>query len=130
MSDHALLHTPACTACGACCVCEHGAAWYVELTHREAETGPFSPTGAHHAATICQTFGGSDVYGLRTKQVVVQHGALAGRHLCVCTFLEGSVLAETSCAIYPRRPEACVGFRRGGPGCVAVLSRLGKLVLA
>jgi Fe-S-cluster containining protein len=130
MSDHALLHTPACIACGACCVCEHGAAWYVELTRHEAETGPFSCGGAHHAATIRQTFAGIEVAGLRTKQVVVQHGALAGRSLCVCAFLEGEPGVDVRCAIYPSRPEACVGFRRVGPGCVAVLTRLGKSVLA
>ena len=102
---------PLCTECGACCVCEHGSAWYVELTREEVRQGRFSS-----ANTLTQTFAADTVVGLRTKWVGPR---------CVCTHLQGETLVSVHCAIYNERPDACRQFRRGGPGCKAVLARAG-----
>jgi uncharacterized protein len=87
-----------CRSCGACCVPEITAPFYVHVVPADARRLTLRWRERHLARE-----------SLLTKVDPV------GR--CVCVALRGTVGRRVSCTIYPRRPTACRRLRRGSAEC-------------
>jgi hypothetical protein len=103
-----------CRSCGVCCVSLDEADCYCDVTVDDMER--LGDAFVRRHVMLARPFdllasaidGGRFPPGvIKTAWKAQKTGPLKGCSACVCVALRGSLMHQTSCAVYAKRPEVC-----------------------